>query len=889
MMKGVARRIGMVVLALFIAWTATAGTATGEEVLRETLSNGLRVVIVSNTLAPVVTTEVNYLVGSNETPPGFPGMAHAQEHMMFRGSPGLSAGQLANLIAAMGGQFDADTQQTITQYFFTVPADDLELALHIESVRMRGVLDSEDLWQKERGAIEQEVAQDFSDPLYLFYQRLLSGMFAGTPYAHTPLGTKPSFQKTTGAMLQEFHNTWYAPNNAVMVIVGDVDPKQALATVKKLFADIPPKSIPQKPEIKLEALQPASIATNTDLPYGLAVVAYRLPGYGDPDCAAGQILADVLASQRGNLYALVADGKALLFDFSASIFPHAGLGYGMAGFPKGGDGASLVATMKSIIADYVKNGFPADLVEAAKRLEITDAEFQKNSISGLASAWSDALAVQGLQSPAENIEALKRVTPEDVNRVARKYLVNETATVGLLTPAPSGRPVKIKGFRGKENFAPKQVESVTLPEWAKQAMELPSMPRSLIEPADMTLPNGLRLVVQQTTISPTVGVYGEVKNNSDLETPKGQEGVDDVLDSLFSYGTTTLDRLAFQKALDDIGAEASVGTGFTLQVLEENFDRGVQLLADNLLHPALPEPAFKIVKAETVGVVAGRLKSPDYLFKRALRADLYPKHDPTSRHATPESVASLTPKAVREYYEKVFRPDLTTIVVIGNVTPEKARATIEKYFGTWKGAGKKPATELPPVPLNKAATTAVPDATRVQDLVVLVQTLGLTRSNPDYYTLQVGNHVLSGAFYATRLYRDLREKTGLVYMVESALDVKKTRGNFEVVYACDPPNVSKARAIVEQDLWEMHKSPVTPDELRQAKTILVREIPLSESSTRGIAGKLLHYSLEGLPLDESLRAAKHYLETTSQQVKEAFSKWIRPADFVQVTLGPSPQ
>ena len=889
MMKGVARRIGMVVLALFIAWTATAGTATGEEVLRETLSNGLRVVIVSNTLAPVVTTEVNYLVGSNETPPGFPGMAHAQEHMMFRGSPGLSAGQLANLIAAMGGQFDADTQQTITQYFFTVPADDLELALHIESVRMRGVLDSEDLWQKERGAIEQEVAQDFSDPLYLFYQRLLSGMFAGTPYAHTPLGTKPSFQKTTGAMLQEFHNTWYAPNNAVMVIVGDVDPKQALATVKKLFADIPPKSIPQKPEIKLEALQPASIATNTDLPYGLAVVAYRLPGYGDPDCAAGQILADVLASQRGNLYALVADGKALLFDFSASIFPHAGLGYGMAGFPKGGDGASLVATMKSIIADYVKNGFPADLVEAAKRLEITDAEFQKNSISGLASAWSDALAVQGLQSPAENIEALKRVTPEDVNRVARKYLVNETATVGLLTPAPSGRPVKIKGFRGKENFAPKQVESVTLPEWAKQAMELPSMPRSLIKPADMTLPNGLRLVVQQTTISPTVGVYGEVKNNSDLETPKGQEGVDDVLDSLFSYGTTTLDRLAFQKALDDIGAEASVGTGFTLQVLEENFDRGVQLLADNLLHPALPEPAFKIVKAETVSVVAGRLKSPDYLFKRALRADLYPKHDPTSRHATPESVASLTPKAVREYYEKVFRPDLTTIVVIGNVTPEKARATIEKYFGTWKGAGKKPATELPPVPLNKAATTAVPDATRVQDLVVLVQTLGLTRSNPDYYTLQVGNHVLSGAFYATRLYRDLREKTGLVYMVESALDVKKTRGNFEVVYACDPPNVSKARAIVEQDLWEMHKSPVTPDELRQAKTILVREIPLSESSTRGIAGKLLHYSLEGLPLDESLRAAKHYLETTSQQVKEAFSKWIRPADFVQVTLGPSPQ
>jgi zinc protease len=888
-MKCIARRMGLVVLSMFIAWTVTAGTAKGEEVFKETLKNGLRVVIVRNALAPVVTMEVNYLVGSNEAPPGFPGMAHAQEHMMFRGSPGLSAGQLANLIAAMGGRFDADTQETVTQYFFTVPADDLETALHIEAVRMRGVLDSEDLWKKERGAIEQEVAQDFSDPLYVFYERLLSGMFAGTPYAHTPLGTKPSFQETTGAMLKEFHQKWYAPNNAVMVVVGDVDPRQAFATVKKLFDDIPPKSLPPKPKIELKELQPATIAMDTDLPYGLAVVAYRLPGYGDPDFAAGQILADVLGSQRGNLFALAVEGKALLFDFSTSIFPHAGLGYGMAGFPQGGDGSSLVATLKSIIADYVKKGFPADLVEAAKRQEITDAEFQKNSISGLASEWSLSLAVQGLESPAENIEALKKVTTEDVNRVARKYLVNETATVGLLTPAPSGKPVTVKGFRGRENFAPKQAEAVSLPEWAKKATELPSLPKSRINPADMKLSNGLRLIVQQVTISPTVGVYGEVKHNSDLETPKGQEGVNDVLESLFSYGTTTLDRLAFQKALDDIGAEASVGASFSLQVLDEDFDRGVQLLADNLLHPALPDPAFKIVKKETIDMVAGRLKSPDYLFRRALLADLYPKKDPTQRHATVETVASLTPSDVRGYYQKVFRPDLTTIVVIGNITPEKARATIDKYFGTWKAEGEKPATELPPVPLNKGATTAVPDAARVQDLVVLSQTLELTRSNPDYYTLQVGNHVLSGAFYATRLYRDLREKTGLVYMVESAVDAKKTRGNFEVVYACDPPNVSKARAIVEQDLREMQKSPVTPDELRQAKTILVREIPLSESSTHGIARKLLHYSLEGLPLDESVRAAKHYLEATSPQVKEAFSKWIRTGDFVQVTLGPPPQ
>src|SRR5579859_283380 len=129
-----------------------------KDILRATLKNGLRVVIVRNPLAPVATTVVAYQVGSNEAPDGFPGTAHALEHMMFRGNPGLSSDQLAQISAAMGGSFDANTQQTLTQYYFTVPSDDLDLALHIESLRMSGILATDELWGKERGAIEQEVA-----------------------------------------------------------------------------------------------------------------------------------------------------------------------------------------------------------------------------------------------------------------------------------------------------------------------------------------------------------------------------------------------------------------------------------------------------------------------------------------------------------------------------------------------------------------------------------------------------------------------------------------------------------------------------------------------------------------------------------------------------------
>lgn len=878
------------VLALvFAVLGSLVSTATGAEVVRATLKNGLRVIIVRDTLAPVVTTQINYLVGSNETPAGFPGMAHALEHMMFRGSRGLSAAQFATISAAMGGHFNADTQQTVTQYFFTVPADDLEVALRIEVFRMRSLLATEQLWGQERGAIEQEVAQDLSNPEYVFYSRLLEAMYQGTPYAHDALGTRESFRQTTGAMLRKFHADWYTPNNAILIVVGDVNPDRTLATVKRLFEVIPSRPLPPRPGVQLQPLTPSSITLDTDQPYGTAVVAYRLPGFDSPDFAAGEILADVLDSRRGNLYALVPEGKALFAGFNGSALPKAALGYATAGFPHGGDGAALVASMKAIIADYVKNGIPENLVEAVKRHEIADAEIQKNSVAGLAFAWSQALAVEGRTSPDDDIEAIKKVTVADVNRVAKEYLVNDSAVTAVLTPRPSGQPVASQGFGGAESFAPKQTKPVPVPSWARAAVTPPRLPAPMPMPTVTELPNGLRLIVQPETISRTVSVFGRVKSNPDLQMPEKKEGVAEVLDGLFSYGTTSLNRLAFQEALDEIGANETAGPGFSLQVLADGFEKGVQLLADNLLAPALPEDAFKVVQEETKSSVAGRLQTPNYLSRRALRMALYPAGDPALRQATPETVGSLTLEDVKAYYAKVFRPDLTTIVVTGHVTPEQAKTVIQKYFGEWKAVGPKPETDLPPVPLSRPASTVVPDASRVQDEVTIGETLGLTRSHPDYYALQVGNNVLSGASFATRLFRDLREQSGLVYSVDTLLDVGKTRSIFAVFYACDPPNVSKARDLVERNLFAMQTRPITPAELQRTKTLLIRQIPLSRASMDRNAGLLLDLSLRDLPLDEPMRAAKRYLEITAADVQAAFAKWIRPRDLAQVTLGPNPQ
>jgi zinc protease len=876
-------------VSIFSLVTALPFASRAEDVLRATLTNGLQVIIVRNTIAPVVTTMVNYRVGSDEAPTGFPGMAHATEHMMFRGSPGLSADQLAAISAAFGGDDNADTQQAVTQYVFTTPAENLEVALRVEATRMRDLLPDESLWTKERGAIEQEVAQDLSNPEYVFYEQLLAATFKGSPYEHSPLGTRPSFDKTTDADLRKFHNTWYAPNNAVLVVVGNVEPQKVLEQVKKTFGEISSKQLPVHPEFNFGTVTPDTMKLDTDLPYGMTAITFRFPGAENPDFAAAQILSDVLSSQRGKLYGLVPQGNALFAEFSYDTLQKSGLGYAIAGFPAGADSTNQLNSVKEILLAEITNGVSADLVEAAKRREIISTELQKNSVSGLASAWSTAVAIEGRNSPDDDINLFRAVSVEDVNRVAKKYLDFDHAISAILTPTPSDKPISGKSFGGGESLVSTKNANVKLPAWAKKITEGLPVPATTLNPFTTNLPNGIKLIVQPETISDSVSVYGRVKNNAKVQMPGGKDGVDSALDKLFSYGTKSLDRIAFQKALDDIGANESAGADFSLQVLPEQFERGVQLLADNELSPALPESDFKIIQSQLAASVAGELQSPDYIAGHALTTALFPKFDPATRETTPATIKSLTIDDVKNYYRDAFRPDLTTIVVIGKIAPENAVAVISKYFGDWKAEGAKPNTLFPPAPTNSISMTHVPDASRVQDKITLAETLTLTRTNADYYALQLGNHVLGGGFYATRLYRDLREKSGLVYFVDSSFNVGLTRGIYQVAYACDPPNVSKARAVILNDLKDVQTKKVSERELHQAKLMLLRDIPLAESSVDYIAQAWLKYSTLDLPLDEPVRAGKIYAKLDAKDVEKAFAKWLRPDGLVQVTQGPVPQ
>lgn len=866
-----------VVASLFLALSGVANlpqAAAAGNVLKRTLDNGLQVVIVHDPLAPVVTQQVTYFVGANQSPPGFPGMAHAQEHMMFRGSPGLSGDQLSGISAQLGGDMDAYTASTTTTYYFTVPAEDFELVLKIEALRMAGVDDAAADWEKERGAIEQEVARDNSNPMFVLQARAREGIFAGTPYADTGLGTKESFDRTTAEMLRTFHDAWYAPNNALLVIAGAIDPEAVWAKVKDSFGPIKRKKIPEKQRIDLQPLAPEAFSSTTDQPYGIVSFTFRAPGYRSPDYAASQILSQVLNSPRGAISDLAYEGKALDSGFFQQTFPDTGYATAWAAFPQGGDPAPLVDGLKAAV-QQAKTGITRDLVEAEKKRVVLASELRQDSVSGLAQLWTDSIALEGLGSPDEEVAMLRDVDPKAVSAAAEKLLDFDHAITLTLTPAPGGQGQQGgQVFGSPESFASTPEKPVALPAWAERALTKLPHPVPLFTPTDLTLANGLRLIVQPLETGNAVTMIGRVRTNEDLQAATGKEGASDMLDTLFDWGPRGMSRSDFQAAMDSIGAEYSAGTGFSLECLPEYFEKGVELLSGNILDPALPADAFSSQQPLQAQQAGGKMRSPVYQFRLAVQRGLAPGGDPSLRRPTPDSIRSLTLDDVKAYHQAVMRPDETTIVIMGKIDAATARSVIERHFGDWKANGPKPKLEYDPVPPSQAHDVFIADEVRQQDEVVLAETLPLTYEDPDHYALALGNAFLGGNSFASPLYRELRVKRGLVYSVGSSTDFGRTRAHFSLSFGAAPEKVQQARQIAVRVVGDMATTPMSEADLHLAKAQGLREIELTSQTATEIADGWLGYSAEGLSLDRLYEVARAYESLTAAQIRAAFARYI---------------
>jgi len=342
------------------------------------------------------------------------------------------------------------------------------------------------------------------------------------------------------------------------------------------------------------------------------------------------------------------------------------------------------------------------------------------------------------------------------------------------------------------------------------------------------------------------------------------------------------------RAQDDADTELSGGDGFAFETTSHSFARAVALIAQNELQPRFDQATFELARRRAAEELATALNGSSTIVNRRAASFLLPFADPELREPTVSGVQTLTLNDVKSYYAKTMRPDVTTIVIVGNVTVDAARAAVEKEFGGWHAAGPVPELELAPLPLNLAGEVKVPIPSG-QDTVMFEQIVPLSRTAAQAYPLLLGNAILGGGSLGpeqSRLFRDLRQNAGLVYTISSQLSPRRSRFQLSIGFACLPSNEPRIAALIDEEIERMKTEPVGDFELSLAKASIVRQAAIADSSVSDIGRELLGNAVAGLPANQSQIDAEKFLATDAHAIQEAFAANIKPQNFVRIIEGP---
>ena len=854
-----------------------------------TLQNGLKVVVVEDHAASVVQSSIYYHFGSLEETPGKTGLAHALEHMMFRGTPALSGGGLDEIPARLGAVMNANTDSDYTRYYFVVPADRLELALHIEADRMVHLSLREADWKLERGAVLGEIDGDFSNSNFKLGDAVRTKAFPGSPFALTALGHRSDVAKATVADIKRYYDTYYAPNNATLVITGDVRAADAFALAERWFGPIPAKTLPPR---VLPTPPPApknvDVAVTGDTPNTVLDLAYRIPGGADPASTAPQILAALMSSDRSPFYrSLVLSKLALSYSASTETTLRSGLLHVSIALTPGKSPAEARAAFEATLTQLRVSGVDPDLLAAAKGGVATQAIFARDSISGLGDRYGAAIAIEGIADPALDDAQVAALTVADINAALKTYLT-EPSVVGTLVPRAAGAPAPDRGLAPSgvsDDFSKRPPSGpIVQSDWVKAALRAPVTIRSKVQPTTYTLANGLRIFVQEVHTNPTVFVSGTIDGSPAFD-PPGKEGSGSFAASLLSYGSAKYDFAAQRKVADDLGAAIDFGTIFESHGLARDLPALLGVLADGERNPTYPDQYLELLRTQELASIPQRVNDPDYLASRAFSTMLLPKNDPTLREDSLASIRSITRADLVAYEHRYFRPDLTTITVVGDVKPEAVRAQIESSFGTWQNEGPTPNIHLPAVPQARAQAKHI-DAQR-DAVSVQIGEAAVTRGNPDFYAFNVLNAILGGGgSFDTRLMDEVRTKRGLVYGIASSLDVSRDRGFFALNFTASPKNVRTAVSVIKSELTRLRTTPVTVDEIARARTKIVAGALVSEESTSALIGRVENIAMNRLPLDYYADLGSHYNAITPADIMRVAKTYIHLDRLIEVYTGP---
>lgn len=848
------------------------------------LDNGLTLIVHEDHKAPIVAVNIWYHVGSRNERPGQTGYAHLFEHLMFQGSQN-SGGEYLPLLEKVGATtLNGTTWFDRTNYYQTVPVGALDRVLFLESDRMGHMLEAIDqaVLDEQRGVVQNEKREGENQPYDKVWKHLLEQVFTkGHPYSWETIGSMEDLEAASLEEMQEWFRTYYGPNNAVLVLAGDIKPEQALERVTHWFGDIPAgpplevdeEWIPRHTSEQRQLLQDR-------VPQERIYMAWTGPRWGTRDAHQLQLATDILAfGKNSRLYERLVYRDRIATDVSLMFFPF--------------EIAGLIALEIS-----VKQGTDIELAERIAREEIQhliDAGPTRKELRRIQTETKAAF-VRGVESVggpgsksavlAENavygndpgfyrqqLADIAAATTRDLRAVSARWL-GQPPYVAHVVPYP---------------------ELTAATEGAdRSAIPAASDPEAAVFPdfTSIRLDNGLRIVVAERPTVPVVNMSLIFDAGYSADKPE-LTGEASMTMAMLDEGAGKLKALEISEELAMLGANLSTGIGLdsasvNLSALTENLDASLDLFARVVLDPTFPVDELERLRAQTLTNIQQEKSDPFAMALRLLPGLLYGKGhayaQPLTGSGTEASVAAINRDNLVAWHDTWFRPNNATLIATGDITLAELQPRIKKLFHNWEAA-EVPAKNITDVADSDNDTLYVIDKPGAQQSIIFAGQLILPLDNPDEIAVQTFNDILGGQF-SSRVNMNLREEKHWSYGARST--IMKTRSQRPyILYA--PVQTDKTSESLSEILREVREiasdNPPTSEELERVQKSRTLSLPGRWETSAAVLAAISEIISYDLPEDYWNNYADRINELDLDGVSEVAANTVDPETLIWVVVG----
>jgi zinc protease len=872
---------------------------------RYKLANGLEVLLHEDHKLPIVGVDIWYHVGPVKERAGRTGFAHLFEHMMFEGSKHVGEkAHIKYLEAAGATDINGTTSFDRTNYFETVPANQLETALWLESDRMGFLLDTLDRAKltNQRDVVRNEKRQGEGRPYGIVDEEMYHLLFQKEhPYFAAVMGSHADIEAARLGDIREFFTQYYAPNNATIAIAGDYDPATIRQLIEKYFGPIP-----QGPAVTVTPVvtppitaERRKVVTDTvQLPKvilaWLSAPAFK-PGDADADIAAHVLGAGkssrmyrelVYKQQIAQSATCDNDSESLASTFECQLIAKPGV------TPE-----KLEAEAEKVVDGFADSGPKPEEVEWARN------KIETGLISGL--QW-----LGGFGGVADQLNYYNQYTgdPGYLPKDLARYDAVTTASVQQYAKTTLGKDqrVVVWGVPGKkvlddvprspdDTDANVKISPQHTPEFeAAQAWRAtapqpgPERPLVLPKPTVFTLDNGLTVYLVERHALPIVSVQLLTLAGGDAN-PPGQPGLAGITASMLTEGTA-------KRSAEEIAGEASLlgtdlrsssdtdGARLGISLLSKHVGRGMELLADSMEHPAFPSSDLERIRANRLTSLLQQQDNPIQLALRAGELNLFGAANPYGYDAlgTAASLHAITRDEIAAFHDAHYGPRTSLLELTGDVTPPEARKLAEETLGRWTSNAVLVTPPQPPAPPERKILLI--DKPGSPQTALLAFGVGLPRNSPDYAAATVMNTMLGGLF-SSRINMNLREEHGYTYGAFSFFRYYRGTGPFIAGAQVRSDVTAPAVEQLFKELDGIHTKPLTDAELRLAKDSIIRSLPGDFESAGSVNEHLADLWLFNLPQDYYAKLPAQISGVTSADAQAAAAKYIHPDNLLVIAVG----